>query len=446
MTQALGTMIAQEEQDRLRRFEAAWKAYDGEMKPPMKVLDGIDDNVIIPSPQVIVDKGISFLCSPDQGKMIGFDVDVADGDKGTAAQQFLDATWRANRQGTLLHELAMNGGVTGHVFFKILPPDPSKGREFPRLINLDPANVFPVWSAHDVRETVSWRIQYTATDPVTGKPRSYRQRIEPSGARWTIIDEESAPDSPGWQIVAEQEWAFSWAPIVGAQNLIISNEYWGRSDIEASTLQLCGALNFLLSNLTRIVRLHAHPHLWGRGFDAADALLGPDDLFVIPSEHGVLDQVVPSADLSQALELYRAVKDVLHEVTRIPEVATGKVGNLGQLSGLALKILYGPLVEKTGTKRLTYGDLLGDVNAHLLELGGHDPAREVHIQWPDMLPDDPGAEGAVLLVDQQLGVSKATLLERRGYDPAQEAEKSAQEGESVGAVALNQFDRGVGQK
>jgi hypothetical protein len=73
-------------------------------------------------------------------------------------------------------------------------------------------------------------------------------------------------------------------------------------------------------------------------------------------------------DLSSALEFYRELKQALYEVTSVPPVATGKLDSIGQLSGLALGILYGPLIAKTEKKQGTYGDMLEQISVRALWL------------------------------------------------------------------------------
>ena len=68
------------------------------------------------------------------------------------------------------------------------------------------------------------------------------------------------------------------------------------------------------------------------------------------------------SDLTSSLAYYARLKEALHEVSRVPEVATGKLESTGALSGVALQLLYGPLVQATEAKRLTYGEMLTELN------------------------------------------------------------------------------------
>jgi hypothetical protein len=111
-------------------------------------------------------------------------------------------------------------------------------------------------------------------------------------------------------------------------------------------------------------------------------------------------------NISSHLDLDRRLDEALHELSRTPAVSTGKLESIGQISGLALQILYGPLVEKTETKRSTYGDLLTELNRRLLVVGGFEAEAKtpVNIQWPEILPSDPKTEVDTLIGKSQLGL------------------------------------------
>lgn len=436
----IAAALAAEERERALRFKRAWNAYYGAFPKPLKALKGrdgttvaVDDNVIINYARVIVDKGVSFLFGQD----VGFELDETE---HTPAEEWLDSCWVANRKATLLQKLALNGGVCGHCFVKIVPSTP-----YPRLVILDPATVTPVWEPDDIEKVLRYRIQYPAVDPKTGKPIVIRQLIELDGAVWQITDQVSRADSTRWVTTAEATWPYPWPPIADCQNLPAPNEYWGISDLEDDVLQLNGAINFVLSNLARILRFHAHPKTWGKGFTAQQLSIAVDETIVLPSPDAELRNLEMLNDLSSSITLYERLREALHEISRIPEVATGKLENAGQLSGVALAILYQPLLEKTESKRSTYGDLLVELNRRLLALGGFGADNITVLHWPELLPGDVLQERQAALLDHQLGVSASTLLQQLGYDPELEQQKRQEEDAALGDRLLTAFDRDAAQ-
>ncbi len=424
-------IAALDEIARAARFKKAWDAYYGRFPRPLKVKPNQpDDNVLVNFARVVVDKGVSFLFGQD----VSFELSEVE---ETAAEQWLDACWAANRKMTLLQKLALNGAICGHAFIKVVPQQPH-----PRLVVLDPSTVTVRWEPDDIEQVVSYRIQYPAIEPRTGKPMAVRQLIERDGRAWRIIDQVSRGNSAAWETTADTIWPYPWPPVIDCQNLPAPNEYWGISDLEDDVLQLNSSINFVLSNLARIIRYHAHPKTWGRGFSANQLSVAVDETIVLPSPDAELRNLEMVSDLSSSIALYERLREALHEVTRVPEVATGKLDRAGALSGLALNILYQPLLEKTETKRRTYGDLLVELNRRLLALGGFGEENRTVLHWPELLPGDPKAEAETALLLQQLGVSQATLLQKLGYDPELEAQKREVGGQQLSEQMLTAFERG----
>lgn len=425
-----------EERARLARYQTAWDAYFGNMPDPLKVKPGqANDNVKVNYARLIVDVGASDLF----GEEPKFDLDP-DSNEPSPAQIWLDECWRRNRKQILLQKAAINGGVCGHVFLKIVP----RVGDVPRLILLSPEYVSVVTDPDDIDQVWRYIIQYTARDPQTGKPLTIRQVIERDDAgRWTVIDQVSR-NRGAWETRQSIAWPYSWPPIIDCQNLPSPNEYYGIADIEEDVLSLNGAYNFALSNTQRIIRFHAHPKTWGRGFTAKELNIGVDDTIILQSPTAELHNLEMQGDLSSSIEYGERLKRGLHETSRTPEVATGKLDSTAGLSGVALQILFQPLTQKTSGKRLTYGEMLIELNRRLCEMGGFGRGGLCSILWGELRPTSALEERQVLLLDKQLGASQDTLLHKAGYDPDAEREKREQEATGVDLAdqLLGAFDRG----
>lgn len=431
--QHLLEIAAADELARLRRYQEAWEAYHGDSPEPLKPIKGqAGDGVIVNYARMVVDKGVSFLFGQD----VKFELDESG---QTPEEDWLAECWTANGGMTTLQKMALNGGVCGHTFAKLVP---TSGRPYPRIIVLDPANVAVGYDPGDIDEVLWYRIQYAGLD-AQGEMVTYRQLIERDGGTWQITDQMSRGGS-GWRTARTERWPYAWPPVVDCQNLPLPNEYYGLSDLPEDMLRLNHSINFVLSNLARIIRFHAHPKTWGRGFAADTLQIAIDETIVLPNENSELHNLEMVSDLSSSIALFERLREALHEVTRVPEVATGKLENVGALSGVALQILYQPLIEKTETKRRTYGALLVELNRRLLALGGYGEEHRGVIHWPEMLPGDPLVERQTALIDQQLGASSDTLLQQLGYDPDMEREKRAVEQQQLGDEMLSAFDRDDG--
>lgn len=436
--------------ERMCRIGKAWDAYNGTLPKPLKVKPGAtDDNIRLNFAGVIVDTGVSFLFGDD----LTFEVDKpGEGTEGetekSPADEWLEDAWKQNRLMTFLLKVGINGGVTGDVYIKLVPPEGQY--KFPRLILWDPVCVTPIYDQDDIDNVLAYVYQWNIVDPNRKEGGARRQVVEQNdgGETWQITDYVSYGMSKTWEQVDTVTWPYPWCPVFHAQNLPAPNEFWGRSDLEADIVEVNSAINFVMSNTGRILRFHAHPKTWGKGFTAKEFNAAVDGLTILPSKDASLANLEMQGSIADSLEFYKKLKEAGHEIAAVPEIATGKVDSIGALSGLALQILYRPLLQKTGKKRRLYGDLLADINQRMLELGKQADGATVETHWPNPLPTDSQEEADTAVTLNGLGVSKATLLARLGYDPEMEAEKKAEETsaeQDMAQTMLTAFEQGKGK-
>ena len=394
-----------------------------------------NDNVTINYARLIVNIAASYLF----GMEPTFQLDAM-AETETPDETWLNECWRVNKKMLLLQKVAINGAVCGHTFVKIIPDSPLTPG-FPRLIAMNPEYVTVVTDPDDI--DLVWR--YIIAYPARGKNGEHltiKQTMERNeSGRWTITDEVSE-GSQKFRIVREAVWPYSWPPIIDCQNLPSPNEYYGIADLEPDVLAVNHAINFTMSNLQRIIRFHAHPKTWGRGFSANQLKVGVDETIVLPGDNAELHNLEMQSDLTSSLAYYARLKEALHEVSRVPEVATGKLESSGALSGVALQLLYGPLVQATEAKRLTYGEMLIELNRRLLEMSGRSTENLTRLVWPEILPKNALEERQTALLDKQIGVSADTLITQLGYDADEEKAKKESEVAEMGEQLLTAFDRG----
>jgi len=426
---------------RQRAIHRAWKMYRGEQRKPLRVLPGEpDDNVILNLAGLIVDTGVDALFGQDITSQV-LTGDQPD-DIGTA---YLHSVLEANREMLLFQSAATNGAVAGHAAIRIMPPvEGAPPGTLPRLLVVDPEMLRVVWAPDDVGAVEAYVLQWTTYD-ARGKEIGKRQIIQRDGNGWVTVEQESQGATSGrWVTLAETPWNFTWAPIVDTQNLPEPNSYWGRPDLTEDVTQTQEAINRVISNSMRVQRIHGHPKVVAKGVGDGDLDVGPDEAIVLPDSDSDISLLEPRATVADAMELFRTVKAALHEISRVPEITAGRLDNVGQLSGLALKILYGPLVRKTEVKRRLYGAMVEELGRRLLEMGGYGPDHHVEIMWPEIIPSDPVVQAQAADALQRAGVSQATTLAEMGYDPQAEAEAKADEQTNIGAALLTAFDSGSG--
>lgn len=454
---------------RQKAHAEAWKLYKGEHHKHLKPDgSGTDDNITINLVELLIDKGVSALVGTnDQGDIEGVTLDIVDepGERGyegpppdaagaqnyapaqakSPAQVALDQTWDANERDILLHNAIMNGGVCGHVFVKIVPDgatDPQTGvGGLPRLVNLNPDIVSVFWDESDFKRVLWYRIEYGPDGSRKRQDivRNVDDADEDTGG-WTIYNYRQTAQQAGWQAVGQpQGWEYDWPPIVDWQNLPNPNGYYGRNDIRTGGA-VNSSLNFLMSNMQRIIKHHAHPKTVAIGVrnDEIKPVAGIDRLWTIPNENATIQNLEMQSDLSSSMELVRMIRRFFFDSGR--EVDPSSVHDrLGELTNFALRVLYTDTLAKGGSKRLLAGHGLRELCRRLLDLLGYGYAHQITVTWPKAIPTDDLADAQALAIDRQHGLSRETYLDKRGYDFEQEmARVQLERGERIEDATVQQ--------
>lgn len=436
--------MPQVDADRKRCMIDAWKAYRGDLPKPLKIsADQPDDNVLSNRCEPIVNKGVSFLF----GQTLKLECHE---------QEFLDGLWGDDDERmTLLAQMAINGGVCGEVFVKLIA---AQGQmRYPRVVVMNPQIMRIITASDDCSLILAYVIEYPGSSDY--QKRQIIARVDPDGLAaiagqydlddtWTITNYIRKGQAGAWYQVGENEqWPYPFAPILCCQNLPNPNEAWGTPDLTPDIIEQNKVLNFVQSNTSRILKFHAHPKTYATGLSASQINIGVDDLICLPSPESKLENLEMHSDLASSLNFIANIRSDMDEQSRIPAVALGRLVDLpkGNISGVALQLLFQPLIEKTIQKQRLYGCLIRAVSRAALVVAGLLSLEEyedysVELHWQNLLPVDDLAAAQTGLILQQLGVSQATIMQQLGYNADDEAEKSANEQ----ARQLTQFSRGQG--
>ena len=345
-----------------------------------------------------------------------------------------------------LTDIAISGGVCGTVFVQFMPPD--EHHEVPRLVNLNPALVFPTWNADDVDEVESYEIRWRSAGGVLARAI---YSLNEAGA-WEYWSERQ--ERGRWEVANERaKWPWDWSPILHAKNLPNPNEFYGLSDLEDADLG--DAVNFVASNTNRTLRLFAHPQMWGYGFGEGEVVADPGRIIMAKNPQAQLNMMQMQAN-GAAGEYLHDLTTWLYQTAQTPEMNPQVLG-LGAQSGFALRVLYTDLLEKTGVKRNLYGRLIVETNRRLLDMLGKGDKAECKLFWADPLPINAAEQNATDSFEIEAGLaSKETVRTRRGLDNEQEVERLEAERQeakkifeeqqaaqnNVGAELLKAFEKG----
>ena len=427
--------------DRLRNYVR------GEHKRPIVVKpDQPDDNLAINFTGLVVDRSLSLLF----GKEPTFDLP---GDGESAEDVYLDQVWRANKKAILLHHLAYYGSTYGTCYVKLQPD--GKGEGIPRLIALNPFFMVIKTSPEDKDQVLAYEMRYMTLDE---KSREIAKK-EVVQVAVGSLEEGQAPAS--WEVISfaatggrwtetkRLEWDQPFPPIIHWQNLPDPESCYGKADIDGNVIALQDAVNFVASNINRILRYHAHPKTWGSGFTGQTDKLswGADEMIKLPGEAGKIANLEMQSDLGSSTKFMELLRQSLFDISQTVDISS-MADKLGALTNFGLRVLFFDAMNKLGTKRQLYGDGLTELNRRLLVLGGkkaEDPGRVV---WQDVLPVNELDQAQTLTADLNSGVvSKETASTKRGYDWKTEEERinmARSSSDNVGAALLRAFDQGKG--
>ena len=418
-----------------------------------------DDNLVVNYSGLLLNRSVSRLF--DKG------IEFEYGD-GASQQEFIDDVWKKNVKAILLHKMGMFGGESGMVFNKLVP-----GLEFTRIVPLDPTFMDMDTDPDDLEKVIRYVVQYKTVD-YDGKSIAKRESIVPNTFSvmmdaegneilvpagydeitfWTIRNYVAGQKTGGkWVLENSTQWGYPFPPIVHWQNLPQVGEIWGQPDITDDVIELQDRYNFLASNISKIIRLYAHPQRWSLFAGTKDLSLGPDDIPNFDNPESMINQLPPVGDLPGAAGFMENVRRSLFDITRTVDLSSFG-DKLGAITNFGLHVLYQDELSKTNTKRELYGDGLKEINRRLLILAGMDPG-ECELEWPNPLPGNEAEEQTILMKDQQAGIiSKETLSDKRGYDYEQESKRIEDEVQAeqdqqgdIGTMLINKFTSNGGMK
>jgi hypothetical protein len=272
-------------------------------------------------------------------------------------------------------------------------------------------------------------------------------------AYWEIINYYMNSDTSGkWAIfppMPPERWEYEFPPVIHWQNLPLAGSVYGRSDIE-DVIEVQDRLNFVASNISKIIRYHSHPKTWGRGQAMGNkASWGPDEMVLFNTDNAMLANLEMQSDLGAAQKYLLYMRQALFDITRTVDV-TSFADRLGALTNFGLRVLFMDALAKLNTKQELYGEAFVELNHRMLTIGGFKDTDGGAVVWPDVLPKNELEDMAGDKFELDYGlVSKRTLMAERGRDFEIEGERMGAEAteaqaneNNIGALLLRNFEQG----
>ncbi len=437
-----------EAKTRGKAITRAWAYYNGDHKQPLKIqADGYDDNVILNDIEIFAEKLETLLIGD------GLEFDAGSDDEKTEADEDIIDLWDQNRAEILQASLALSGVLEGHVAVRLIPDEELT---WPKLQAIKQAHFAAFWDPLDLTQVTWYRLQAAGRRIDYVKGRVDGETVDTSAPIWTELGYKFqgvkkdalglSKDVEKWDLVSTEEWPYEFPPIVDWQNLPNPNWYYGKADVTGA-IPLNDDINFIMSNLNRIVKYFAHPRTVGTGFTAADLVAtAVGGLWTVESADAQIQNLEMETDAALSRWLADIISQTLWQSGGLVDPQTMK-DQIGTLTNFGLRVMFADAIGRINKKRRLYGEGLDEIMNRSFILAGKAPPDSITIIWPDVIPEDAKAEMETLTAEFDRGlISKETYRDRRGYNNEMEEDRIADEQQEsdLGSLLLQntRFNRG----
>lgn len=288
-----------------------------------------------------------------------------------------------NHKMPTIMEIGQQGGVSGDVYVKVAY-DPAYvdpvGNAHPgrvRILPLNPAFCFPEFHPHDRERMIRFKLKYKFWGTSAEGTRQVYTYTE-------ILTDEVIEEYVNDDLVDSRPNPLGEIPIAYAPNFSVAGSPWGLSDI-AEIIPINREYNEKASDISDIINYHAAPITIIKGAKPGSLEKGANKVWGgLPKDADVYN-LEGTGDVASSMQFLEALKRSMHEMTGVPESALGQIQPISNTAGVALAIMYQPMMQKWAQKKLTYGTLYKKINVLAL--------KTLFLFEPETTVYDPSTEG-----------------------------------------------------
>lgn len=342
---------------RLNRYSLNWAMYlghhwsyrrqTGETQLALNYYRAFTDFVI----NFTFGKGVSFR-SPKETEAIVPDL--------------LERVWETdNNKATVLWEIGQQGSVSGDCFIKVAYEEGYKdpaGREHPGRVRILPLNssfAFPEFHPHDRERLIRFKLKY----------RFWGTSLEGTRQVFTyteILTDDIIEEYINDELIDSRPNPLGVIPVIHIPNVRISGSPWGLSDCN-DIININRAYNETATDIADIVNYHAAPVTVIIGAKASQLEKGANKVWGgLPKDARVENLEGGAQGLKGAMDFLAMLKKSMHEMVGVPETALGQAMPVSNTSGVALSIMFQPLMNRYHQKIVQYAHGLERINELVL--------------------------------------------------------------------------------
>jgi len=415
------------EENRVARYARFARLFDGWMVRENTSLQTQSKRLVYNFFRPVVTVSATWLA----GQPLAFEVESG----SDADAQYLSDLWQRSGSDEAFLKTAYQAGIYGDACIKIEPSEQGAVLKW-----IDPSICFPEFDPHDHTRLVAMVVAYK-TQLATGGDVEYRADYR-AGTVTVRIDGHLVSEG------SYDEAALGGPPFVWIPNDHVVGSCVARSEIEPIVPLVERYEHTALAHFN-VLDYHGSPNLavFGSARPQSETTeKGVKTVYWFNSPEGRIEMVGWHGSFPAYGEELERLRDAIAEISEVPRVAFGRMEGTTAISGVALRILYGPLVAKTDRKRAVWGPALERAvwMAAMVDGMSLDPER-IHAVWQDPMPGDDLAQLEGLEAKARLGVSRSQILKELEYSPeeidAMAAERDAQD-ERDSARRAAMFDSG----
>ena len=299
----------------------------------------------------------------------------------------LERVWEIdNDKQKVLFEMAQLGSITGDCFVKIAYEEPwedSIGRYHAgrvRILPMNSAFCFPEFHPHDRSRLLRFKQKY----------RFWGTSLEGTRQVFTyteIITDDIIEEYVNDELIDSRPNPLGQIPVVHIPNIPVSGSPWGLSDAH-DIISINRSYNEIATDIADIINYHAAPVTVIIGAKASNLEKGAKKVWGgLPKDARVENLEGGGAGIQGALEFMDRLKMSMHEIMNIPENALGQAMPVSNTSGVALSILFQPLMNRHSQKVAVYGKGLEKINELVL--------LNLAVKEPETFTYNPNSDGPI---------------------------------------------------
>lgn len=190
-----------------------------------------------------------------------------------------------------------------------------------------------------------------------------------------LMTEDSIQEFVNDELIDSRENPIGTIPVVHIANTMVPGSPWGLADIQDIT-ELNRLYNETATLLADIINYYAAPVTVVTGAKQNNLERGPKKVWTVPNENAKIQNLTSDANIPGVIAFLQTIKQGMHEITGVPESALGQAQPVSNTSGVALSIMYQPLMNRFHQKTVQYGAGLKRVNELILRyLALYEPWR-----------------------------------------------------------------------